>query len=49
MKIYDCFNYFDEDLLLNLRLEILNPVVDFFVIIEAGEDHQGNIKKKTLI
>lgn len=46
MKIYDCFSYYDEDLLLDLRLNILNDYVDYFVILEAGEDHQGNIKKK---
>ena len=42
MKIFDCFMYFDEDLLLELRLNILNKYIDKFIIIEAGEDHQGN-------
>ena len=42
MKIFDCFMYFDEDLLLDLRLNILNNFVDKFIIIEAEEDHQGN-------
>ena len=37
--------YFDEDLLLDLRLNILNDYVDKFVIIEAEEDHQGNKRK----
>ena len=46
MKIFDCFMYFDEDLLLNLRLNILYDYVDQFVILEAEEDHQGN--KRTL-
>jgi len=41
-RIFDCFMYFDEDLLLDLRLNILNDHVDKFVIIEAAEDHQGN-------
>ena len=45
MKIYDCFMYFDEDLLLDLRLNILNEHVDKFLIIEAEEDHQGKKKK----
>ena len=45
MKIYDCFMYYDEDLLLDLRLNILNEYVDKFLIIEAEEDHQGNKKK----
>ena len=26
MKIYDCFSYWDEDLLLDLRLNILNDM-----------------------
>ena len=34
--------YFDEDLLLNLRLNILYDYVDQFLILEAKEDHQGN-------
>ena len=42
MKIFDCFMYFDEDLLLNLRLNILYDYVDKFIILEAKEDHQGN-------
>ena len=32
MKIYDCFSYWDEDLLLDLRLNILNDYVDYFVV-----------------
>ena len=36
MKIYDCFSYWDEDLLLDLRLNILNNHVDYFVIIEGN-------------
>ena len=35
MKIYDCFIYFDEDLLLDVRLNILNKFVDKFVIVES--------------
>ena len=27
--IYDCFSYWDEDLLLDLRLNILDNYVDF--------------------
>ena len=45
MRIIDCFNYFDEDKILDLRLNILNNYVDQFVIVEAKEDHQGNKKK----
>ena len=35
MNIYDCFMYFDEDLLLDLRLKYLNKYVKKFVITEA--------------
>ena len=37
--------YFDEDLVLDLRLNILNKIVDKFVIVESRIDHAGNPKK----
>ena len=37
--------YFDEDLVLDLRLNILNDHVDKFVIAEATKDHTGRDKK----
>ncbi len=43
--IYDCFSYWDEDLLLDLRLNILNNHVDYFVIIEGNKTWQNNPKK----
>ena len=45
MAIYDCFQFFDEEHILDLRLNILNEFVDFFVIVESTTDHQGNSKK----
>ena len=45
MKIYDCFSYWDEDLLLDLRLNILNAHVDYFVIVEGNKTWQNNSKK----
>ena len=45
MNIYDCFMYYDEDLLLDLRLNILNKYVKKFVITEATYTHNGNKKK----
>ena len=45
MKLIDCFMYFDEDLMLDLRLNILNENVDKFIIAEATRDHSGNEKK----
>mgnify|MGYP001379417024 CR=1 FL=1 len=45
MNIYDCFMYFDEDLLLDLRLNVLNKYVKKFVITEATYSHNGNKKR----
>ena len=45
MKIYDCFQFFDEEMLLDLRLSILNKYVDKFVITEATYMHNGKSKK----
>ena len=45
MKVYDCFSYWDEDLLLDLRLNILNDFVDYFVIVEGNKTWQNNPKK----
>jgi beta-1,4-mannosyl-glycoprotein beta-1,4-N-acetylglucosaminyltransferase len=45
MKIFDCFIYFDEDILLDLRLNILDKVVDKFIIIESSTTHTG-LKRK---
>ena len=42
--IYDCFSYWDEDLLLDLRLNILNEFVDHFVIVEGNKTWQNNKK-----
>ena len=41
MKIFDCFMYFDEDLILDLRLNYLSRFVDYFVIIESVYNHNG--------
>ena len=45
MNIYDCFMYFDEDLLLDLRLNILDKYIKKFVITEATYAHNGSKKK----
>ena len=34
--------YFDEDVILDLRLNYLNPYVDFFVIVESRFTHKGD-------
>ena len=45
MAIYDCFQYFNEDHILELRFNILNEHVDYFVISESTKTHQGTEKK----
>ena len=45
MNIYDCFMYYDEDLLLDLRLNALDKYVKKFVISEATYTHNGSKKK----
>ena len=42
MKIFDCFMYFNEDVLLDLRLNILDKYVDYFVIVESRFTHRGD-------
>ena len=44
--IYDCFLFYNEFDLLEIRLNELNPVVDKFVLVEATRTHQ---KKKKLL
>ena len=45
MKIYDCIQFFNEENVLDLRLNILDEFINFFVIVESATDHQGNTKK----
>ncbi len=45
MKLIDCFMYFDEDLILEIRLNTLDNIVNKFVIAEATRDHAGKEKK----
>ena len=42
MKIFDCFMYFDEETVLELRLNILNKYIDYFVIVESSFTHKGD-------
>ena len=41
MKIFDCFMYFDEEVVLDIRLNTLNKYVDYFVIVESIFTHKG--------
>ena len=42
MKIFDCFMYFDEEIVLDVRLNTLDQFVDYFVIVESKFTHKGN-------
>lgn len=41
MKVFDCFTYFNEDELLEIRLQTLDAHVDCFVIAEATHTQSG--------
>ena len=45
MKIFDCTTYYNENLMLEVRFNILNKHVDKFVIAEAKYSHSGEKKK----
>jgi len=45
MKIFDCTLYYDEDLILEVRFNMLNKYVDKFVISESKYTHSGKKKK----
>ena len=45
MKIIDSFMFFDESMLLDLRLNILNNYVSKFIICESTYSHSGKKKK----
>ena len=49
MAIYDCFQYFNEEHIADLRFNILNEFVDYFVIVESTVNHQGSQKSCSLI
>lgn len=42
--VYDCFTFFNELDLLEIRLNILNKVVNRFVLVEATRTHHGEEK-----
>jgi len=44
VKIYDCFNFFNELDILEIRLNVLYEHVDYFVIVESSVTHSGEQK-----
>jgi hypothetical protein len=45
MKIYDCFTFFNELDILDIRLQELYDTVDHFVLVEANQSHSGKPKE----
>ena len=41
MKIFDCTTFYDENLMLEVRFNILDKYVDKFIITEAKFSHSG--------
>jgi beta-1,4-mannosyl-glycoprotein beta-1,4-N-acetylglucosaminyltransferase len=48
-KVYDCIIFYDENLLTNSRFEILDEIVDFFIVCESIYDHQREKKRLKFI
>ena len=46
MKIYDCTMFFDEKMMFEIRLNILDKFVDKFVVVESLYAHSGAKKKQ---
>ena len=44
MKIIDCTTYYSEDLMLDVRFNVLNEYVDKFIITESKFSHSGKEK-----
>ena len=46
MKIYDACIYYDEDILLDLRFNILDKYIEKFIVVESLFTHSGERKKQ---
>ena len=44
--LFDCFTFYNEEHLLEYRLDLLKDIVDYFVIVEATHTHAGHPKPK---
>ena len=45
MKIFDCFMFYDEETLLDIRFNTLDKFVDYFIIVESKNFHNGKNRK----
>jgi beta-1,4-mannosyl-glycoprotein beta-1,4-N-acetylglucosaminyltransferase len=44
MKIYDCFTYYNESNLIEIRFKELDDIVDYFVVVESSQTFTGKPK-----
>ncbi len=44
-KKIDCITFYNENLMFDIRYEVLNNFIDYFVICESLYDHRGRKKK----
>ncbi len=45
MKIFDCTTFYSEDLMMDVRFNVLNEYVNKFIVVESKFSHSGNPKK----
>lgn len=48
-KLLDCITFFDNNLMFEIRYNILFKFIDYFVVCESKFDHKGNPKKQNFI
>ena len=44
MRIFDCTTFYNENFILDVRFNILDPYVDKFIVCESGYSHSGEKK-----
>ena len=45
MKIIDTTTFFEEDMIMDIRFNILDPYIDKFIVCESLFTHSGKEKK----
>ena len=45
MRFFDCTTYFDEELMMDVRFNLLDKFVEKFIVVESIYSHSGNKKK----
>ena len=48
-KLLDCITFFDNNLMFEIRYNILSEFIDYFVVCESKFDHKGNPKNQNFI